>query len=191
MIGTHNSMTYAKPYHWYGWLMIPFARCQKKNLREQLLEGARCFDLRIRFDKDGTPYFAHGAMRVKGDVYGALTDLKIQTMFLKEKLLVRLILEDPKLRKEQEILFIDFCNDIENVFGEYMTFFEGRRKGDWALIYDFKHKQPINQFVGSMAEDARWYEKIMPFAYACRKNKANMQLATDVLKDKVNLFDFV
>lgn len=191
MLGTHNSMTYAKPYHWYGWLMIPFARCQKKNLIEQLLEGARCFDLRIRFDKDGTPYFAHGAMRVEGNVYVVLTDLKIQTMFLKEKILVRLILEDPKLRKEQEILFIDFCNDIENVFGEYMTFFEGRRKGDWALIYDFKHKQPINQFVGSMAEDARWYEKFMPFAYARRKNKANMQLATDVLKDKVNLFDFV
>ena len=93
--------------------------------------------------------------------------------------------------KEQEILFIDFCNDIENVFGEYMTFFEGRRKGDWALIYNFKHKQPINQFVGSMAEDARWYEKIMPFAYARRKNKANMQLATEILKDKVNLFDFI
>lgn len=37
----------------------------------------------------------------------------------------------------------------------------------------------------------RWYEKFMPFAYARRKNKANMQLATDVLKDKVNLFDFV
>ena len=190
MIGTHNSMTYAKPYHWYGWLLIPFARCQKKNLREQLLEGARCFDLRIRFDKDGTPYFAHGLMRVEGNVWGTLADLKYQSLSLREQFYVRIILEDPKLRKDQEIFFINFCNDIVREC-KALTFFEGRRKGDWALIYDFKHKQPINQFVGSMAEDARWYEKIMPFAYARRKNKANMQLANNILKDKVNLFDFI
>ena len=28
IIGTHNSMTYLPPEHWYGWFMIPFARCQ-------------------------------------------------------------------------------------------------------------------------------------------------------------------
>ena len=72
IIGTHNSMTFSRPAKWYGYLMIPFARCQRLTIRGQFYAGVRCFDLRIRFRRDGTPCFAHGMMTLRGNVQGTL-----------------------------------------------------------------------------------------------------------------------
>lgn len=110
IIGTHNSMTFLRPAKWYGWFMIPFARCQKKTIIQQWEAGARVFDLRVKFDRYGNSHFAHG-----------LYD----------------------------------CDD--------------------------------NQWISSMMEDARWYEKFLPFAYARRGNKRN----EGNVKPKFNLFDFL
>lgn len=38
-----------------------------------------------------------------------------------------------------------------------------------------------------MAEDARWYEKFMPRAYAKRMNKKNLE----DIKEGINIFDFI
>ena len=42
ILGTHNSMSYLPPLRWWGWLLIPFARCQNKTIDGQLAAGARC-----------------------------------------------------------------------------------------------------------------------------------------------------
>ena len=66
IFGTHNSMSYLPPLHWWGWLMIPFARCQNKTIDEQLAAGARCFDLRVAFDRHDMAHFRHGWCRFGG-----------------------------------------------------------------------------------------------------------------------------
>lgn len=185
IIGTHNSMTYLRPRHWYGWLMIPFARCQRKPLVEQFWSGARCFDLRIRFTYQGMPYFAHGlytcADRHKneeGNPWYVLAELDKLADETGEHIAVRLILEDPKQKIHNEVYFRNFCKAVlteNNSIKRYpwLRFFGGNRKGDWKQIYDFDYKPTLTQYVSSMADDARWYERILPFAYALRKNKEN------------------
>lgn len=188
IIGTHNSMTFLPPEHWYGWLMIPFARCQRKTIEEQWNDGARCFDLRIRFTKQGEPYFAHGLYECTHKVkfIDVLTQLNKLILRDGQRAFVRLILEDPDKQNHNVVYFKEFCQDWSKG-NKWIHFFGGNRKGDWAQIVEFDYKPNLTQYVGSMMEDARWYEKIMPFAYAWRRNKKNKQNP----KGDIAIYDFI
>lgn len=191
IIGTHNSMTFLRPAKWYGWFMIPFARCQRKTIMQQWKAGARVFDLRVKFDRYGNSYFAHGLYDC---TYLLTLDFVIRLIeqlryYYKEEVYVRLILEDTKADNFQAEYFRDACKRIEEKF-EHIHFFGGNRKGDWKKLYTFKrdvHDSLNNQWVSSMMDDARWYEKFLPFAYALRCNKRNKEN----VKPKFNLFDFI
>ena len=196
IIGTHNSMTYLRPAHWYGWFMIPFARCQRKTIEQQWNDGARCFDLRIRFTKQGEPYFAHGLYECthKANPAHVLEDLYKLMLRDNEQVVVRLILEDPDKQNHNVYYFEQLCRVWEThqarqsvTVNKVLLFFGGNRKGDWAQIVEFDYKPNLTQYVGSMMEDARWYEKIMPFAYAWRRNKKNKQNP----QGDIAIYDFI
>lgn len=185
IVGTHNSMTFLRPAHWYGWLMIPFARCQRKSIEQQFLSGARCFDLRVRFRKESAnPVFAHGLMTLKGDLYATLLRLSTLSTIHHDKIRVRLILEDPNAQRHNEIYFRTLCENVQEAY-PLLTYFGGNRKGDWKQICDFPCKPRLVQCVGSMADDARWYEKIIPWFYARRCNKRNKP------QDDITIYDFL
>lgn len=190
IIGTHNSMTYLRPQKWYGWFIIPFARCQRKTIEEQWHDGARCFDLRIRFTKQGEPYFAHGLYECTHEVKPIDVLVQLDRLILRynQPAFVRLILEDPDKQNHNVFYFKQFCQEWSK--NKLIRLFGGNRKGDWKKLYTFKDDVPDslnNQWVSSMAEDARWYEKFLPFAYAWRCNKRNKEN----VKPKFNLFDFI
>lgn len=185
--GTHNSMTFYRPAKWYGYLMIPFARCQRQTIRGQFDVGVRCFDLRIRFHRDGTPCFAHGLMELKGDVQGTLLVVNALAHHAKCPVYVRLVLEDGQCRDWQEKLFRAFCKIYEEKF-PLITFFQGNRKADWKQVYEFTTKPQLAQCVGSMAADARWYERLVPWFYARRRNKKNL---ADPPSADIALYDFL
>jgi hypothetical protein len=194
IIGTHNTMTYLRPQKWYGWFMIPFARCQRKTIEEQWHDGARCFDLRIRFTKQGEPYFAHGLYECTHKVkfIDVLTQLDKLILRDGQRAFVRLILEDPDKQNHNVVYFKAFCQAWEthqafHTVNKWIHFFGGNRKGDWAQIVEFDYKLNLTQYVGSMMEDARWYEKIMPFAYAWRRNKKNKQNP----QGDIAIYDFI
>lgn len=194
IIGTHNSMTYLRPQKWYGWFMIPFARCQRKTIEQQWHDGARCFDLRIRFTKQGEPYFAHGLYECthKANPAHVLEDLYKLMIRDNEQAFVRLILEDPDKQNHNVFYFKQFCYAQETyeackINNKEIRFFGGNRKGDWAQIVEFGYKPNLTQYVGSMMEDARWYEKFMPFAYAWRRNKKNKQNP----QGDIAIYDFI
>mgnify|MGYP000455399233 FL=1 len=188
IIGTHNSMTYLQPHKWYGWFMIPFARCQRKTIEQQWNDGARCFDLRIRFTRQGEPYFAHGLYECTHKV--KFIDVLVQLYRLSfrnnQRAFVRLILEDPDKQNHNVVYFKKFCEVLEIKY-KAIHFFGGNRKGDWAQIVEFDYKPELQQYVGSMMADARWYEKIMPFAYAWRRNKKNKQNP----QGDIAIYDFI
>lgn len=196
IIGTHNSMTYLRPQKWYGWFMIPFARCQRKTIEQQWNDGARCFDLRIRFTKQGEPYFAHGLYECthKANPAHVLEELYKLMLRDNEQAVVRLILEDPDKQNHNVYYFEQLCRVWEThqarqsvTVNNVLRFFGGNRKGDWAQIVEFDYKPNLTQYVGSMMEDARWYEKIMPFAYAWRRNKKNKQNP----QGDIAIYDFI
>ena len=196
IIGTHNSMTYLRPQKWYGWFMIPFARCQRKTIEQQWNDGARCFDLRIRFTKQGEPYFAHGLYECthKANPAHVLEELYKLMLRDNEQAVVRLILEDPDKQNYNVYYFEQLCRAWEIhqacqsvTVNKVLLFFGGNRKGDWAQIVDFDYKPNLIQYVGSMMEDARWYEKLMPFAYAWRRNKKNKQNP----QGDIAIYDFI
>ena len=65
ILGSHNTMSYLPPKHWW---MKPFrfmAQCQRENYVEQYLDGARFFDLRVWFDDAGGIVFKHGLIKFK------------------------------------------------------------------------------------------------------------------------------
>lgn len=187
IFGTHNSMTFLPPEHWYGWFMIPFARCQRKTIEEQWYDGARCFDLRIRFTKQGEPYFAHGLYECSHKVGPSDVLVKLYRLIIRDNqpAFVRLILEDPDKQNHNVFYFKELCQEWSK--DNIIRLFGGNRKGDWAQIAEFDYKPNLTQYVGSMMEDARWYEKIVPFAYAWRRNKKNRQNP----QGDIAIYDFI
>ena len=111
-----------------------------------------------------------------------------------EQVVVRLILEDPDKQNHNVYYFEQLCRVWEThqarqsvTVNKVLLFFGGNRKGDWAQIVEFDYKPNLTQYVGSMMEDARWYEKLMPFAYAWRRNKKNKQKP----QGDIAIYDFI
>lgn len=188
IIGSHNTMTFANPRKWWMYLIAPFSVCQYRNIEEQILDGVRCFDLRIRLVNNKW-VFAHGLYEVDEDVYATFEKIRDYANDLKKKIYVRIILERRKASTEEILRFKKFCKYIEMQFGKYVMPFEGRLKGNWELLYDFKYKpKSIIQYVSSVADDARWYEKYIPFLYAFRNNEFNKNKKH---VNKIVLYDFI
>ncbi len=174
-------MSYLPPRHWW---MRPFraiARCQSRTLLEQLDAGAEAVDLRVCFDRKGVAQFAHGAMTFRCP----LTIEKVLDR-LPSCTVVRLILER-KRHASDERQFIRLCRAVESAY-PWLVFFGGYSKRPWCRLYTFKSEEkgdmPLTQHVGSMATDARWYERIIPTLYHRRKGHAEPQSG-------INLYDFL
>ena len=189
--GSHNTMTYLPIKNWWMFPGLFIARCQNHNIEEQFKKGARVFDLRIYFNTKSKQWeFAHGLINFKSrdDIYKVVYNIYNLTEYTARDIYVRLILE--KWSSESECRqFAKMCKTFEIYYPE-LKFIGGNRKGDWKKLYTFKTDIPDNlnnQWVSSMAEDARWYEKVFPFLYALRMNKKNRLR----MKEKLNLFDFV
>lgn len=185
-LGTHNSMSYLKPKYWF---MKPFnfiAKCQSKDIYFQLL-NCKVVDLRIACDNNMNWVFRHGLMEYKGENINNILDF-INSQY-KNKI-VRILLErtSKKHKLLETDLFKDFCSKIESTYTN-IKFIGGNRKSDWLQVYDFKYNKEfkLNQFVGSMMDDARWYEKFIPYLYAYRMNHTNLQKVSP----DINIFDFI
>lgn len=129
IIGTHNSMTYLPPKKWWGYLLIPFWRCQSKTFEEQWNAGVRCFDLRITFENDGTPVFAHGIVKLNEHAGMTLYDITSHARKSGQKVYIRVVCEDLKASDEIAEKFESLCELLNKI--DCVVPFEGRRKGDW------------------------------------------------------------
>ena len=199
IIGLHNTFSGLEPKHW--WLK-PFnfiAKCQNKNVLdtfESLLKDGFdiCIDLRVYFSKE-FPFklgIAHGSMSYKGDhelIYNTLNKLSTLCIKYNKELYVRIILEKNGDKNEFKSLFRVLCLKLEEDYPN-IIFYGGNYKPNWEQIHNFKNKLESKtvQYVGSMAKDARWYEKFIPYLYAKRKNSYNIMNITD--NSKIYLFDF-
>lgn len=111
IIGSHNSLSYLKPKHWYQWLFYPWAKCQNKTLKEQYDSGVRYFDIRVRFNKNNDIVFCHNFTIFNlsiNDFYDELNSLPKDCYF-------RFMLDyrsEPKFSNKYIIIFESFIQFI-------------------------------------------------------------------------------
>lgn len=169
----HNAATGNKPRRWIDYLMIPIGRCQENEIYGlSVVRGVSAFDIRIRFDRNDFPYYCHGLMKFKGDLFKDLELLSSLTEY--GNIYVRLVLEDFKCSKgKQDGLFEALCHELKKMFPK-IKFYGGVRKSDWKHIAPCIpfYVYPEYNFFGSFNREARWYEKIFPGLYAKRMNES-------------------
>lgn len=181
LIGSHNTMSYLKPKHWWlkpiNWL---FAQCQTKTIQDQV---ARCqaFDLRVCRDHSEW-YFAHGLVSYKGStLYSVLNFLENKARQDKTKFYIRLIFEKGNI--VDEAFFSEYlCPDLEERFN-YLIFYGGYKKKGWVKLYNFHNDIEEHQFVSSVS--GKWYET--PRMY---NNRLKHKLEINLQKG-INYFDFI
>ena len=185
IIGTHNTMSYLPPKHWWQKpINYLFGQCQSTfisygyNFRKQ----TKAVDIRLVWNKKHGWEYAHGLVKYRCDIS---VPALIDSMLWLGVEYFRLILERDGGEEEFQCL----CRHLSHKYNKCdVTFIGGYRKSDWEQLYDFGTNDiPIHQWVGSMADDARWYERFIPRLYAKRMNRKNMEN----LKEGINLFDFI
>lgn len=181
-------MTYLPPKKWWMKLINWTAKCQEVDILEQYKLGVRWFDLRVRFEDDGTPEFGHGLISYKGDVFGtieALNDIAESPVY------VRVLLEtsEPDKSNKQETYFKRFCLWVEHNY-KNLQFIGGEAKYDWKKKYTFKPVYDIPPFAESYSSmNADWTKlnDIFPKKWAKKHNALAREQYTNIILDYVNI----
>lgn len=170
ILASHNSWTYLSPKKWWMRLFAFAARCQQNDIRQQYHNGARMFDLRIRFDSYGNKIMAHGLIEYP------TTNIKKDLEFLQslnEDIYIRIILETGKENVYNENLFKEFCYNIKEKYNN-IKFFGGRRKYDWKVIFDFGIEEPCIKELHASVVNSK-IDDLYPYLYAKRNNDRNVK----------------
>lgn len=173
MKGSHNSLTFARPVHWYHRLFSFVWKCQDSTISYQILAGVRCFDIRFapaknysslritRFEElKGLWRGAHGAVDLRIDPVEAIKEIASTCPGTPY---VRLILE--KGDDVAQNNFARTCSILRDAF-PHIVFFGGYYKPTWEQLYTFFDDRrsaladrSLEQYVGSMQSN---YGKVFP-----------------------------
>lgn len=188
VIGSHNAWSYLKPRKWWMKPFVFMSKCQSYDIRTQYEQyDVRCFDLRLRFDKNGNPTIVHGAMAY--NITPEEIEYDLRWLDDKKDCIVRVLL-DTRTKKQysehQKQCYINYCSKIEQLYPN-IQFTCGRNLYNWNVDYNFKDNITIEELYSSVCPPKiidDWY----PWMYAKLNNKKNISKGTD--KD-VLLIDFV
>lgn len=190
MLGTHNSLTFAKPSRWW---MRPFnflAKCQDKDIEAQLKAGARYFDIRV----DTHYYTRHGLMKYDYKIWQAfhLLELFAET-HPSEVVCYRIILEYPCKPRYASYLTRHFENVVKDLQATYthLKFCGAIRKWDWLHVAEPAYKVSL---VDEYSSCKGWKGfPYIPSLYAKWRNRKSLKDNQSVLDDnnKVLLMDFI
>lgn len=186
ILGSHNSWSYLPVQKWWMKPIAFMARCQSVDIRKQYELGVRCFDLRIRADKDGALQVAHGCV-----VYDiGLFALMSQMLWLNRRkdVVVRILHEVRNGRQYSEkarMLFADTCNFFVKEY-QNIRFVCGRNLYNWEKDYDFGDEPSCEERYSSVCPPKllAWW----PWLYARLHNKKIREQGTD---KEILLIDYV
>lgn len=185
ILGSHNSWSYLTPKKWWMKLLAFTARCQDLTIREQYELGVRCFDLRVRFDKNYKPIIAHGIIE-----YGELPYNDLEYLNSKTDVLIRLIYE-VRTKKQycdssRIFCFKHFCKNFEDKYPNLKCWC-GRNLYNLDVEYEFKYSPSYKEIYSSVCSPKLiddWYPRW--FAKNNNKNIDENSVQEDIL-----LIDFV
>lgn len=199
ILGSHNTLTYLKPRNWWMRLFAFAYKCQSKTLGEQIKSGVHSIDIRVRFDEYGKIRFCHGwyesSMYFSWDAaINFIANQVKQNRIDRDPIYARIILETYGDNIAQDTNFAVFCsmftNQLEHIYKDAnIVLYGGYRKVDWKKLAPELPDNTTEEPISSVATDARWYEKICPWAYAKRMNKVNKEKYND--SKNIVIFDFI
>lgn len=178
MIGSHNTFTYMRPIQWWARLLTWTARCQKKDIKQQLAEGIQLIDIRVRYSKKQGWMVCHWLTK-----YCRLIDVLL--IAREANISVRLLIEG-KYNNE----CLNYLKMIILSFLPTIQIYECRDKRTWAQLIPGVPSLAVEQYVGSMQS---WYGKIFPILYKIFNRKKlcrQMEIAKES-ETKIALFDFI
>lgn len=186
ILGSHNTFTYLRATTLIQRIIKSTWNCQRVDYKKQYALGIRCFDVRLHWQK-GRWEAAHGGAHFRVDFEDFLRFCNESCNALNGKVYIRLVYESGTRGGEAQ--FVATCQEWEQKYPK-ITFFEGVRKKDWKILYEFKYRPNMEQYVSSMQEKSP-LKKIQPKRYAQKHNRSNMQKAEGLPDGSIALFDFV
>lgn len=191
ILGSHNSWSFRWPKKFWQKLLFFTAKCQNKTIQEQYALGVRCFDLRVRFDKNNKPHIVHNSFD-----YGLLSSVFEDLKWLDERkdVCIRL-LHDVRKKKDYTpnnvTQFRALCDAIQVDF-PHLKFWCGRNLYNWGVDYKFKYCPTCLEFYSSVCPP-KIVDDWLPIMYAKLHNKSIKQyyLNDELLSDSILLLDFV
>lgn len=189
LIGTHNSMSYLPVAKWYFRPFNFIAKCQSKDIKQQLALGINVVDIRIRKNRKCCWVFAHGLIEYKGNVEDTIHYISKYAKSNSVDIYYRFILEISDTDKTQTDNFTSYIHYLQGKYDIKDTYIiDVRRKSDWALLSTCTYKN-IEQYVSSMDNFIFNFKIHIPIVYSIFKNKNKFK---KVMLDKTNaLFDFL
>ena len=190
VLGSHNSWSYLRPRKWWMRLIAFAAKCQRVDIKTQYLKyGVRCFDLRIRFDKDVTLIVAHSIIEYAIERKSLMKELRWINQC--GDCYVRVI-HEVRTRGQYTVdsvkWFGRFCCFMQDAY-PHIKFWCGRNLYDWKVDYQFEGEDPTcEETYGSVVPGKKWLYGWWPWLYAVTHNKAIKAKGTD--KD-IMLIDYV
>lgn len=188
IIGSHNSWSYLPVKQWWMKPLAFTAKCQSLTIKEQYNLGVRCFDLRIKFDKNEFVSIAHGKIEYKYSGFDIAKDLDWLNN-QSEQVYIR-ILHEVRNKKEYTTKSIDLFVDQIISYQCYFTnlkFWCGRNLYNWKEDYEFPYKPTCEEKYSSVCSP-KLIDDWCPQLFAYRNNKKILKEGTD--KD-ILLIDFV
>lgn len=135
IIGTHNSLTYAKPTKWYGKILNFTSKCQNLSIEEQFNLGVRLFDIRI-VNCNINKYTKHGLIEYDITPKEAIDMLNKLAENTKINIFIY-INSESKLETQNQIQeFSTLLKELENDTCEYITICGGYTKPGWKKVVD-------------------------------------------------------
>lgn len=193
-IGSHDTMSYAKPESWW---MRPFhfmCKCQSLNIYDQYKEGVRLFDMRVKWDKKQHCWkFAHGLAMFKTEPVEEIFSWLNQQ---DGHVLIRLVLEYNKPIKnmsEIEQKFKESCQEWVNKFSN-ISWFEFVRKYDWKKLFTHENEPRVDIYQATSSTTClfstkwSWLDDWFPWLYAKLQNHDNIVQGTH---HEYMLLDFI
>lgn len=188
MLGSHNSWSYLTPKKWWMKLFSFTAKCQDLSIIEQYDLGVRCFDLRVRFDKDCELKVCHGLFEY--DITEKLLYQDLYWLDCKKDVYVR-VLHEVRNKKQYTSYsinrFIHYCAYISNEF-KNIKFWCGRNLYNWNIDYNLFNYFPTCEEKYSSVCKPKLIDDWYPRLFAKLNNKKILEEGTN--KD-ILLIDFV
>lgn len=187
LLSSHNSWSYLRPKKWWMWPFAFMAKCQRVDIRKQYYLGVRCFDLRIRFTKDGRLQVAHGMM-----VYDiSSVELKQDLKWIHEQggCMIRLMHE---VRRKSEYtweslkLFREWCNELEVEYYN-IDFWGGQNLYNCNYDYDFWCKPSCDEKYASVCKP-KLIDDWWPWRFAYFNNHHILEQGSE---KEILMIDFV
>ena len=190
-IASHNSATGERSKTIFHTLMIPFARCQSKTIKEQLESGIRLFDIRIILDTfTDSIKCAHGLWKTDKSAFDILEEIEDYAEQNRDRFYVSIVYEgtENEMPKNEFIemtdLFVDSFKHIKFTYTAYKHSLDNYSRYAYVKQYN-QHPYCVTDFDNLGGDNPHRFFPIPWLWHKLWKNKTDIPDNAYVYRDFV------